>query len=59
LVQALVPFAVCGSREFDESGRRMRKYIWGTVDVENQDHTDIIRLREALIRLNMTVRKYT
>ena len=54
LAQQFVPFAVCGSTTV-ESGRRVRRYPWGVVEVENESHCDFTRLREAIIRLNMTV----
>lgn len=53
--QTVMPFAVCGSRHFDAKGRRVREYVWGTVDVENENRNNFVRLREAVIRLNMTV----
>lgn len=54
LLKTFYPFAVCGSRTVDTSGRRVRQYPWGAVEVDNENHNDFIRLRDAIIRLNMT-----
>ncbi|KAI6208710.1 Septin [Aphelenchoides besseyi] len=51
-----IPFAVIGSNELRDNGRtrsRVRKYMWGTVEVDNLDHNDFIALREMLINQNM------
>ncbi|KAK6732046.1 hypothetical protein RB195_016426 [Necator americanus] len=52
-----VPFAVVGSCDFvkKENGLRVRarKYPWGIVEVENEQHCDFVKLREALIRTNV------
>ncbi|CAB3374577.1 Hypothetical predicted protein [Cloeon dipterum] len=50
------PFAVVGSTEFVRVGNKMmrsRQYPWGTVQVENENHCDFVKLREMLIRTNM------
>lgn len=49
-----VPFAIVGSTEMvvTEDGRsvRGRKYPWGTIEVDNEDHCDFVKLRQLLIR---------
>ncbi|CEF66853.1 Septin-2 [Strongyloides ratti] len=53
----IVPFAVIGSTDFvtRENGKqvRARKYPWGVVEVENEEHCDFVKMREALLRLNI------
>lgn len=47
----LVPFAIVGSNEIDKEGTdfvRVRRYPWGTVRVEDSDHSDFIALRSVL-----------
>ncbi|XP_055324442.1 septin-1 [Sitodiplosis mosellana] len=47
-----VPFAVCGSTTVLEvKGKkvRARNYGWGTIEIENPDHCDFIKLRTMLI----------
>jgi septin family protein len=51
----MIPFAVCGSREVDEQGQHVRRYPWGTVVAEWEEHSDLKALRDALICVNMTV----
>jgi len=51
-----VPFAVVGSNFVLERGNkrtRVRQYAWGTVDVEDEAHSDFIALRSMLIRTNL------
>uniref|UniRef100_A0A8C4NDA3 Septin n=1 Tax=Eptatretus burgeri TaxID=7764 RepID=A0A8C4NDA3_EPTBU len=51
-----LPFAVVGSTEETKVGNKMvkaRQYPWGTVQVENENHCDFVKLREMLIRVNM------
>ncbi|XP_037531261.1 septin-8-A [Nematolebias whitei] len=51
-----LPFAVVGSTEDVKVGNRMvrgRLYPWGAVQVENEDHCDLVKLREMLLRVNM------
>ncbi|XP_062513602.1 septin-11-like isoform X2 [Corticium candelabrum] len=55
-MNSLMPFAVVGSRDEVEIGGEMvraRVYPWGTVEVENENHGDFVKLREMLIRTNM------
>uniref|UniRef100_A0A914LLG7 Septin n=1 Tax=Meloidogyne incognita TaxID=6306 RepID=A0A914LLG7_MELIC len=55
-LNALLPFAIVGSVDFvtKEDGRvvRARRYPWGMVEVENEEHCDFVRLREAILRTN-------
>lgn len=48
------PFAVIGSTKEVETldGRivRGRKYPWGVIEVDNEDHNDFVKLRQLLIR---------
>ncbi|XP_051863948.1 septin-2 isoform X2 [Drosophila albomicans] len=56
LMNAHFPFAVVGSTEFIKVGNKLiraRQYPWGTVQVENENHCDFVKLREMLIRTNM------
>src|SRR5438309_2288894 len=52
-----VPFAVVGSnQEFtNEEGRKVRgrKYPWGIIEVDNEEHCDFVKLRQMLIRTHM------
>ncbi|CAI9734666.1 septin-11-like isoform X2 [Octopus vulgaris] len=51
-----LPFAVVGSNDEVKVGNKMvkaRQYPWGTVQVENENHCDFVKLREMLIRTNM------
>uniref|UniRef100_A0A0K0D0M4 Septin-type G domain-containing protein n=1 Tax=Angiostrongylus cantonensis TaxID=6313 RepID=A0A0K0D0M4_ANGCA len=56
-MNSAVPFAVVGSCDFvkKENGMRVRarRYPWGIVEVENEQHCDFVKLREALIRTNV------
>jgi cell division control protein 11 len=48
----MLPFAIVGSEEeveVDGELVRARIYPWGIVEVENPDHSDFLRLREALL----------
>ncbi|CAJ0942881.1 unnamed protein product, partial [Mesorhabditis belari] len=51
------PFAVIGSTDFvkKDDGKfvRARRYPWGIVEVENEDHCDFVKLRDALLRTNV------
>ncbi|CAG2177456.1 unnamed protein product [Oppiella nova] len=53
---ALLPFALVASHEFVRVGSkqmRARQYPWGTVQVENENHCDFVRLRDMILRINM------
>ncbi|XP_067103395.1 septin-8-A-like isoform X2 [Osmerus mordax] len=55
-MNAHLPFAVVGSTEEVKVGNktvRARLYPWGTVQVENENHCDFVKLREMLLRVNM------
>lgn len=49
-----VPFAIVGSTTEIQTpdGRvvRGRQYPWGTIEVDNEDHNDFVRLRQLLVR---------
>ncbi|KAF9264052.1 GTP binding protein [Marasmius fiardii PR-910] len=50
-LKALLPFAVIGSEEeivTDETTVRARVYPWGIAEVDNPDHSDFVRLKEAI-----------
>ncbi|KAM8802739.1 LOW QUALITY PROTEIN: septin-10-like [Rhynchonycteris naso] len=50
-----LPFAIVGSRDEVKVGNKMvkgRQYAWGVVEVENESHCDVIKLREMLISTN-------
>jgi len=53
----LIPYAIVGSTDFvkrpDGKEVRARRYPWGMVEVENEEHCDFVRLREALLRTNV------
>ncbi len=42
-------------KEYEIGGRkvRARKYPWGFVEVENEEHSDFIKLRQMLIKTHM------
>jgi septin family protein len=50
-----IPFAIVGSDKEVElpDGRRVRgrKYPWGVIEVDNEEHNDFVKLRQMLIRL--------
>jgi len=51
-----MPFTVMGSeKEFDVEGKKVRgrQYPWGTILVENEEHSDFVKLRQLLIRSHM------
>lgn len=51
-----MPFAVIGAEEEFEIGGKMikgRRYPWGFVEVENDQHCDFRKLRSLLLRTNM------
>lgn len=51
-----VPFAVIGSSDMVKVGNKLvraRQYPWGVVVVDNEAHSDFVKLREMLIRTNM------
>ena len=55
-LNGIQPLAVVGSQDFVRVGNkkvRARVYPWGTVQVENENHNDFLRLREMLLRINL------
>lgn len=55
-MNAQMPFAVIGSNDLVKVGNkqvRARQYPWGVVVVDNENHSDFVKLREMLIRTNM------
>lgn len=52
-----VPFAVVGanSEVTTANGRKVRgrRYPWGTIEVDNEDHCDFVKLRQMLIHNHM------
>lgn len=57
-IMSKLPFAVVGSdREVENpaTGRvvRGRKYPWGIIEVDNEEHCDFVKLRAMLIRTHM------
>ncbi|GIY50184.1 septin-2 [Caerostris extrusa] len=51
-----VPFAVVGSTDSvvaDGKLKRGRNYPWGTICIDNQDHSDFVKLREMLVELHL------
>lgn len=53
-IMSKIPFAIVGSdKEVDVGGGRAvrgRKYPWGVIEVDNEDHCDFVKLRQMLIR---------
>lgn len=55
-IERIMPFAVIGSENFiDVGGKKVRgrNYRWGSVEVENEEHCDFVRLRDLIIRTNL------
>ena len=56
-IMSKVPFAVVGAdREVTTlDGRKVRgrRYPWGTIEVDNEEHCDFAKLRQMLIRTHM------
>lgn len=52
-----VPFAVVGanSEVTSQEGRKVRgrRYPWGIIEVDNEEHCDFVKLRQMLIRTHM------
>lgn len=51
-----MPFSIIGSEEeFEVNGQQIRgrKYPWGIVEIENDQHCDFRKLRSLLLRTNM------
>lgn len=58
-----VPFAVVGANYevANAEGRKVRgrRYPWGIVEVDNEEHCDFVKLRQMLIRTHMEELKET
>lgn len=55
-ISSKIPFAIVGGTELqDVDGRKVRgrKYPWGVIEVDNEDHSDFTKLRQMIIRTNM------
>jgi septin 7 len=56
-IMSKVPFAVVGANAEVTSadGRRVRgrRYPWGVIEVDNEEHCDFVKLRQMLIRTHM------
>lgn len=56
-LQRKIPFAVVGSNTVvtTADGRQVRgrSYPWGTIEVDNEEHCDFVKLRQMLIRTHM------
>ena len=56
-IMSKVPFAVVGANSEVDSpeGRKVRgrRYPWGVIEVDNEDHCDFVKLRQMLIRTHM------
>ena len=56
-IMSKVPFAVVGANAEVTSpeGRKVRgrRYPWGVIEVDNEDHCDFVKLRQMLIRTHM------
>ncbi|KAF9578436.1 hypothetical protein BGW38_005753 [Lunasporangiospora selenospora] len=63
-VMSKIPFAIVGSDKIIETpdGRhvRGRKYPWGAIEVDNEEHCDFVKLRQMLVRTHMEeLREFT
>lgn len=56
-IMSKVPFAVVGANTevTTPEGRKVRgrRYPWGVIEVDNEDHCDFVKLRQMLIRTHM------
>ncbi|EXJ82490.1 peanut-like protein 1 (cell division control like protein 1) [Capronia epimyces CBS 606.96] len=56
-IMSKVPFAVVGANYevTNPEGRKVRgrRYPWGIIEVDNEDHCDFVKLRQMLIRTHM------
>jgi septin 7 len=54
---AKVPFAVVGANAevTNAEGRQVRgrRYPWGVIEVDNEDHCDFVKLRQMIVRTHM------
>jgi septin 7 len=55
-IMSKIPFAIVGSDTIVEVDGRLvrgRKYPWGVIEVDNEEHNDFVKLRQMLIRTHM------
>lgn len=56
-IMSKVPFAIVGANTEVQTpeGRKVRgrRYPWGVIEVDNEDHCDFVKLRQMLIRTHM------
>lgn len=56
-IMSKVPFAVVGAtneiKTADGRAVRGREYPWGTIEVDNEEHCDFVKLRQMLVRTHM------
>lgn len=56
-IMSKVPFAVVGATNeiANADGRKVRgrRYPWGVIEVDNEEHCDFVKLRQMLIRTHM------
>lgn len=56
-IMSKVPFAIVGANTevSTPEGRKVRgrKYPWGIIEVDNEEHCDFVKLRQMLIRTHM------
>ncbi|GAB1318911.1 Cell division control protein 3 [Madurella fahalii] len=56
-IMSKVPFAVVGANNevTNADGRKVRgrRYPWGVIEVDNEEHCDFVKLRQMLIRTHM------
>ncbi|KAH6607823.1 cell division control 3 [Trichoderma cornu-damae] len=56
-IMSKVPFAIVGAtneiKTADGRKVRGREYPWGTIEVDNEEHCDFVKLRQMLIRTHM------
>ncbi|KAF2101494.1 septin AspB [Rhizodiscina lignyota] len=56
-IMSKVPFAVVGANSDVQTpdGRKVRgrRYPWGVIEVDNEEHCDFVKLRQMLIRTHM------
>ncbi|XBW36123.1 hypothetical protein QEN19_001699 [Hanseniaspora menglaensis] len=47
---ARFPLAVMGGTDLDTSGNRARVYTWGTLNIDNPEHSDFTYLKDLIIK---------
>ena len=56
-IMSKVPFAVVGANTEVQTpeGRKVRgrRYPWGVIEVDNEEHCDFVKLRQMLVRTHM------